>query len=99
MQPDTDKQHSNEPAPIDARPNLSTLLRRWTALAICVLIVWALMFLVAPMLQRLPAINALTSYIDDSGINASALYYTGLDETAEAEMYLYEAEKHAPRQP
>jgi hypothetical protein len=99
MQPNIEKNHSNDSATADAWPNPSGLLRRWAALLACVLAVWAFMFVLAPMLQRVPAINALTSYIDDSGINASALYYTGLDETAEAEMYLHESEKHAPRMP
>jgi hypothetical protein len=99
MQQETAKNPSNKPAAAGVGPNSSGLLRRWMGLLLCMLVVWAFMFVFAPMLQRVPAINALTSYIEDSGINASALYYTGLDETAEAEMYLHESEKHAPRKP
>jgi hypothetical protein len=57
------------------------------------------MFVIAPALRRLPAVGALTGYIEESGIEAGALYYTGLDETAEAEMYFHNAKEYAPEGP
>jgi hypothetical protein len=99
MQQETEKNYSYESAAAGVGPNSFGLLRRWAALLMCVFLVWAFMFVLAPMLQRLPAVRSLTSYIEESGINASAIYYTGLDETAEAEMYLHASDKHAPREP
>jgi hypothetical protein len=69
---------------------------RWIALGLCVLVVWVVMFVIAPMGQRLASIRPLADYIDETGINASALYYTGVPETAEAEMYLRHASKYPP---
>jgi hypothetical protein len=63
---------------------------------LCLLLVWAFMFALAPMLQALPTVRAIADSIDETGINASALYYTDLDETAEAEMFLRNAERYAP---
>jgi hypothetical protein len=57
------------------------------------------MFVVAPAIQRVPAVGSIGRYIEETGINASALYYTGVDETAEAEMYLHNIEQYAPRAP
>jgi len=88
---------ANEFAPVIGRPgSFGSPIRRWTALVLCLLLVWAFMFVLAPMMQALPPIRAIADCIDETGINASALYYTGVDETAEAEMYLYNAEKYAP---
>jgi hypothetical protein len=47
-------------------------------------------------LRVLPQIGSITAHIEETGINASAFYYTGLDETAEAEMYLHNADTHTP---
>ena len=60
------------------------------------LFAWGFIFVLAPAMQRMPAIGAIVKYIEESGINASALYYTGIEETAEAEMYLHNAEVYSP---
>ena len=72
------------------------IMRRWTALFLCLMMVWMLMFVMGPALRRLAQVSQITTYIEETGINASALYYTGLDETAEAEMYLYNSDTYAP---
>ena len=72
------------------------MLRRWAAFFACLLVLWAGMFIVAPMAQRLSVVGSLARHIEESGINASALFYTGVDETAEAEMYLHNAGEYAP---
>lgn len=75
---------------------LGQTFRGWARLLFCALLICIFMFVLAPLLQRLSMVNALAKYIEDSGIDASALYYTGVEETAEAEMYLHNADKYAP---
>lgn len=72
---------------------------RWAALAFFSLLLWGFMFVVAPKLQTLSPVRSMSEYIRESNINASALYYTGVDETAEAEMYFYNADVYMPRGP
>jgi hypothetical protein len=59
-------------------------------------LVWAFMFIVAPWIEESPAVKPLAQFIQDTGIDASALYYTEIDETAEAEMYFYDAANYSP---
>ena len=73
------------------------LLKRWAALGLCLLVLWVFVFVVAPLLEQVPAVGRITSYVERSGIDASALYYTELEETAEAEMHLRDAATYAPR--
>jgi len=79
-----------------AKSSPSGVLRRWTMFVLCLLLVWGFMFVVAPLIQRVPQVGSLAVSIQETGINASALYYTGVEETAEAEMYLHNAEMYAP---
>jgi hypothetical protein len=78
------------------REHPARLVKRWAAFIVCLTVVWAFVFVIAPALQKVPLVGSLTAYIEQSGINASALYYTGVEETAEAEMYLHNAEVYAP---
>lgn len=39
-------------------------------------------------LRDVPTINTLTTYIRNSGIDAGAIYYTEVDETADADVYM-----------
>ena len=53
-------------------------------------------FVIAPAMQRIALIGSIADHIDESGIEASALYYTGVEETATAEMYLHNARTFDP---
>ncbi len=90
----------NDLTPVLAGPNsCSCMWRRWVRFFLCLLLVWVFMFLIAPIGQRLPAVQTLTEYVAETGINASALYYTGVEETAEAEMYLHNTGEYTPSGP
>lgn len=64
----------------------SSSIRKWTALLCCFSLIWVFIFVVAPMFRKIPMVNTLTSYIEETGINASALYYTEVEEAAVAEL-------------
>jgi hypothetical protein len=67
-----------------ARP--PNLLQRWISLAFWLLCIWVFVFVLAPMMQNIPAVKILSSYIEESGIDASALYYTEVDEVGESDL-------------
>lgn len=69
---------------------------RWLGLLFGFFLVWVFMFIIAPWIERAPAVRPLTRFIEDTGIDAGALYYTEIDETADAEMYLHDAYTYAP---
>ncbi|GAB4388978.1 MAG: hypothetical protein Kow0025_11500 [Thermodesulfovibrionales bacterium] len=74
-------------------------VQRWAALVAAVLLIWAFAFVVAPALKGIPAVGRVTGYVRESGIDADALYYTEVAETAEAETYLLNAAEYAPEGP
>jgi hypothetical protein len=85
--------------PLNARDRRSDGLRRWAALFLLLLLVWTFMFVIAPIAQELPMVRPVAAYVEESGINASALYYTGVEEAAEAERYFYHSRAYAPSGP
>lgn len=76
--------------------DLPGALRKWAALAFGLALVWAFMFVIAPQLQKNELVRPLAEYVRESGIEASALYYTGVQETGEAEAYLRDAFRYGP---
>jgi len=61
-------------------------LKRWTHLGFWLLCLWLFIFVIAPWMQQIPAVNTLSLYIKESGIDAGALYYTEVDEVGESDM-------------
>ncbi len=74
-------------------------LRRWAALAFGLAVIWAFVFVIAPALQKNEMVRPLAEYVRESGIDASALYYTEVKETGEAEVYLRDAFAYSPKGP
>jgi hypothetical protein len=64
----------------------SSWIRKWTALLCCFGLVWFFIMVLAPIFQKIPMVNDLSSYIEETGIDASALYYTEVEEAAMAEL-------------
>jgi hypothetical protein len=54
------------------------------------------MFVVAPWIEKTPAVRPPAQFIEETGIDAGALYYTEIDETSEAEMYLHDSSEYTP---
>jgi hypothetical protein len=74
----------------------SPAVRNWIALLAGVLIVWLFMFVIAPWVQTLPAIKPLATFIEETGIDASALYYTEVEEASEAELNMRTTMEYLP---
>ena len=62
------------------------VLKRWLHLGIWLLCLWLFIFVLAPLMQQIPAVNTLSRYIKESGIDAGALYYTEVDEVGESDL-------------
>lgn len=62
--------------------------RQWARLFLCVFLIWAFMFVVAPWVEKMPAVEPIICFIDDNYIDASALYYTEIEEFFEAEIHM-----------
>ncbi|GAB4334438.1 MAG: hypothetical protein Kow0089_03660 [Desulfobulbaceae bacterium] len=61
----------------------------WPALAACLFLLWAFAFILAPWLQnRSETIRTLSDYIESSGIDAGAIYYTEVAEVGEADLMI-----------
>jgi len=58
---------------------------RWSALLLALLSIWAFIFVLAPWLEGFEPIGEITSAVRESGIDASAYYYTEVEECANAE--------------
>jgi hypothetical protein len=74
------------------------VLWRWASFFASLLAVWAFVFVVAPAFKKIPAVGSMAGFIDDSGIRATALYYTSVEETATSEMYLHNAMVYKPKE-
>ncbi len=62
-------------------------LRRWGAFAGWVFLIWFFIFAAAPwLIRQVPAIKVLANYIEESGIDAGAIYYTEVEEVGEADL-------------
>jgi len=68
--------------------------RRWRNFVISLLIVWAFVFQIAPRVQRLGVIRALHEFVYVNDIEATALYYTEVEEFSDADVYIRDAMAH-----
>lgn len=66
-------------------------LLRWGALIAWIGLIWLFVFVFAPAMRDSPSVKPMADYISERGIEASALYYTEVEETGEAEVYLRDA--------
>ena len=81
---------------LDGHKRPSGAVRKWLGLFLGFFLVWIFMFIIAPAIEKTDAVKPFAQFIEDSGIDAGALYYTEIEETAEAEMYLLDAARYAP---
>jgi len=77
----------------------SSLLSKWLRLILAALLTWALIFVIAPWIQKSPSVKPLAEFIEESGIDASALYYTEVEEASEAELNMKNTIKYRPHGP
>jgi len=62
-------------------------LKGYAKLGLWAIILWFLVFIVAPFFrEQSPSIKKLARYIDESGIDAGAIYYTEVEEVSDADL-------------
>ena len=63
-------------------------LKGWLGLAFGLAALWFLTFVALPLGQKLPFVAPWMAIVAERDINASAYYYTQLDETAEGSLFV-----------
>jgi hypothetical protein len=83
---------------IGSRPKrFLPIARRWARLFLGILLIWAFMFIVAPLVEKAPVVGPMIRFIEENGIDASALYYTEIEEFSEAGIHMGNTMKFPPR--
>lgn len=73
-------------------------LRRWGLLLVWIAGIWCFVFLLAPLLQNVGPVRTLTDFIRANDIDATAYYYTEVEEFAVAEHAVRDTMEHAHTQ-
>lgn len=71
--------------------------RRIGLLILSIMLILLFMFGLAPQMERLPHVRPMVRFIEDRGIDATALYYTEIEEFAEAEINMQNTMDYLPR--
>lgn len=84
-------------------PNVSKTqtekIKRLAVLAASLLFIWFFIFRIAPWFDQRPSIEPIVDFIEERGIDASALYYTEIEEFAEAEIQINHSMRFTPTGP
>ncbi|MEW6671755.1 MAG: hypothetical protein AB1427_08620 [Thermodesulfobacteriota bacterium] len=75
------------------------LLKHWAGLFIGLLIIWLLMAYAAPWGRQTETLRPIMDVIEERGIEATAYYYTDMEEFAEAEINITHALRYPPMGP
>lgn len=73
-------------------------LKSWLKLLLGIGALWFLTYVLGPFVDNLPWIKPVTTFIDDSGINAPAFYYTGVEEVGEAVNSIRNSLEYPPKE-
>ena len=74
-------------------------IKRISMLIAGILVLWLLISQVGPWIDRRPSVKPLIDFIEENNIDASALYYTEIEEFAEADIQMNHTMDFAPRGP
>ena len=69
-------------------------MKRWMRLAAGVATIWLLVFVLAPWLQRWGPVGRFHAHVERSGIDATALFYTEIEEFATADVVIRDIMKY-----
>ncbi len=72
-------------------------LRKWASFLLGALLLLGFLFAIAQSVERIPWVRPLAEFILDSGIDAGALFYTEVEETGDAEMFMRNSILYPPR--
>jgi hypothetical protein len=71
--------------------------KSWFKLCVGIAVLWFLTYVVGPFVDNLPWIKPAVSFIDDSGINTPAFYYTGVEEVGDAVVSIRNSLEYPPQ--
>lgn len=71
-------------------------LRGWVQLCIGALLIWAFVFVLAPAATGIPWVETVIRNVRESGIDATALYYTEIEEFSDAERFMQDSNRYNP---
>ena len=91
--------NQNEVKTCSGQKRFLPVARQWARLFLCVFFIWAFMFIAAPWIEKTSVVEPIVCFIDENYINASALYYTEIEEFFEAEIHIENTMNFAPRGP
>lgn len=75
------------------------LARRLVKLVMGIISIWLFMFVIAPSMDDKPMIKTLVDFIENRNIDASALYYTEIEEFSTASIFFDNARRYNPESP
>ncbi len=76
--------------------NKQSALKRWAAFLFCIALILGFIFILGPLMDRLPFVQPLISFIEEQEIDATALYYTEIEEFSEAEINMKSTMDYQP---
>ena len=74
-------------------------MSRWARLFIGLFIIWLLMTYAAPWGRQTATLRPIMDFIEERNIDATAYYYTDIEEFAEAEINITHSLRYAPMGP
>lgn len=75
------------------------LARRLIRLLMGILAIWVFMFVLAPFMDDKPLVKPLVDFIEKRNIDASALYYTEIEEFSTASLFFDNSRRYNPESP
>ena len=66
-------------------------------LLMIVFLIWIFLYYIGPWAKNIPIIHPLADFIEENDIDASAYYYTDIEEFAEAEFAVNQSMAYSPR--
>ena len=92
------RSNSKDPVSRRSKPGAG-LMKRWAGLFIGLFIIWLLMAYAAPWGRQTETLRPIMDLIEERGIEATAYYYTDLEEFAEAEDNITHSLRYPPMGP
>jgi len=71
-------------------------IKAWSSLFGFFVLILIFMFIIAPLMERLPLMRSIVKSVEDKGIDAGALYYTEVEQFSVAEINMKNTMDYMP---
>lgn len=71
--------------------------KAWAGLLLGLSLILVFMFVIIPLITLIPQVRVIVDYAEEMDIDTGALFYTEIEESAEAESYLRDSLRYPPR--